>query len=66
MAAQMVASLLGELVFLPAMLCLFSNRRKASPAPAQTIEAEEEGGEVRSLPLRPHFQLKPKSQTVRH
>ncbi len=52
MAAQMVASLLGELVFLPALLCLVRSR----PQPAPPVAAEPDDTEIRSLPLRPHFQ----------
>jgi hypothetical protein len=63
MAAQMVASLLGELVFLPALLCLAPSRRQPVPAPAAEAEADD-GPEIRALPLRPHFNATP-SRKVR-
>jgi len=59
MAAQMVASLLGELVFLPALLCLTtSSPKKSAPVPVTPVAVDEEDIEIRSLPLRPHFQTK--------
>lgn len=65
MAAQMVASLLGELVFLPALLCLTGKKVKAAPAPLQELVEDEP--EIRSLPLRPHFQAKARTRSaVRH
>jgi predicted RND superfamily exporter protein len=62
MAAQMVASLLGELVFLPALLCLTGERRKVvAPVEAEIVE---EPSELRSLPLRPHFAAPARARTA--
>jgi predicted RND superfamily exporter protein len=64
MASQMVASLLGELIFLPAMLCLVRNRKQpASPPETDEAEVEDDGIEIHSLPLRPHFQTKSRART---
>jgi len=59
MAAQMVASLLGELLLLPAILCLRPDRRKkkASPPPPSARRVEQ--------PPRPHFVESPRWSTDR-
>lgn len=67
MAAQMVASLLGELVLLPAMLCLLQKREQPKTNAAEVVQetlADDET-EIRSLPLRPHFPLKSPSHAGR-
>jgi hypothetical protein len=65
-----VASLLGELVFLPALLLyLGRSRKQAVPTPAPqalAVESNDDGPEFRSLPLRPHFQTKVRSRKIRH
>jgi hypothetical protein len=64
MAAQMVASLLGELVFLPALLCVVrSGRPKATPK-AAAVDSDD-APEFRSLPLRPHFHEKSRARAAR-
>jgi predicted RND superfamily exporter protein len=64
MAAQMVASLLGELVFLPALLCVVgSGRPKATPKTA-AVDSDD-APEFRSLPLRPHFHEKTRARAAR-
>ncbi len=68
MAAQMVASLLGELVFLPALLSLGRKRPQTAPVPEPAAPAaetaEDDGPEVHSLPLRPHFHTHVRSRSV--
>lgn len=54
MASQMVASLLGELVLLPAMLCLRPARKKAAQAtPAQPTTPPESESAVEIHPFPP-------------
>lgn len=69
MAAQMVASLLGELVFLPALLCLMRSKAQAAPAPIPVAEAvaDEDDDvipEIHALPLRPHYHTTSRSRVV--
>ena len=65
MAAQMIASLLGELVFLPALLSLRPNRRAVAPVAAPATE-ETEPEIVSMTVLRPHFQAKPRTKAAHH
>jgi hypothetical protein len=41
MSAQMIASILGELVFLPALLCCLPEKRKATTTSAASEESTE-------------------------
>ena len=67
MAAQMVASLLGELVLLPAMLCCRPNRRTKDvrqPEPVPLVEAASEGDVEPQIHPFPHV-TSPRQRRVR-
>ena len=66
MAAQMVASLLGELVFLPALLSLRPNRKAAVAAPPAAVKEEPEPQIVPMPVMRPHFATGTRSKVANH
>jgi predicted RND superfamily exporter protein len=66
MAAQMVASLLGELVFLPALLSLHPNRKAAVAPTPVAVKEEPEPQIVPMTVLRPHFTTAARSKVANH